>query len=390
MLNLLRKLFYAALLLAVLTVPASAQTTPGEASKQLPESFGEFRAQGLARQPSAGIFESVRREDFKVLSEAQRTYISPDGHNLEVYLVKTNSDSAAYALLTYVASSQYAPPYSAIKTGGVGTASVGGGEQISFFKGKTFVTVKTSDKQPSGAADLTNLARLLAEPLEAGENTIPVLVQHLPDPDKVQEGADYALSLSTLQTAAGRRPILDAVSFEGGAESVTAKYGDARVVIVEFTTPQYAEDNDARINERIKQLRESGQSLPSSYQRVGNYAVFVFDAPDETTTAQLASAVKYEKEVRWLGDNPHAQARAEQRYTNTMGNVILTTLKTTGVAILLCLGVGGLFGGAVFLYRRARTTANATYSDAGGMMRLNLEDANGAGSASRLIGKSQS
>ena len=232
----------------------------------------------------------------------------------------------------------------------------------------------------------TNGAKL--PPEKAGD--VPVLVMHLPDWEKkVGEGVGSAVSLPELQQAAGNRPALDAVSFEGGAEAVTAQYEGGRLVIVEFTTPQYAADNDARIGERIAQLRATGQPAPSAYKRVGNYSVFVFDAPDAASAEKLASAVKYEKDVRWLGRNPHAEEIATKAYTSTMGSVIITTLITTGLAILLCLGVGGAIGGAVFLYRRAQHTAQEIYSDAGGMLRLDLEDLNSPRPTTKLVGRAE-
>jgi hypothetical protein len=217
---------------------------------------------------------------------------------------------------------------------------------------------------------------------------VPAVVMHLPDwEQKVNEGAAYATGLPALEQAAGDRPALEAVSFEGGTEAATASYDTGRLVIVEFTTPQYAADNDAAINARIAQLRAAGQPVPSAYKRVGNYSVFVFDAPDAASAEKLVSQVKYEKDVRWLGRNPHAYEIATKAYTSTMGNVIITTLITTGLAILLCLGVGGAIGGAVFLYRRARHTAQEIYSDAGGMLRLDLEDLNAPRPATKLIGR---
>jgi hypothetical protein len=216
-----------------------------------------------------------------------------------------------------------------------------------------------------------------ASPQPEQASDFSLLVSHLPDwENKVKEGVGHAGSLPELQKAVGDRPALDAVSFDGGAEAVTAKYGDARLVIVEFTTPQFAADNDASINGRIAQLRATGQPVPSEYKRVGNYAVFVFDAPDAATADKLVSRVKYEKDVRWLGRNPHDYEIATKAYTQTMGSVIITTLITTGLAILLCLCVGGIVGGAIFLRRRAQHTAQEIYSDAGGMLRLNLEDLN--------------
>ena len=206
---------------------------------------------------------------------------------------------------------------------------------------------------------------------------IPIIVMHLPDWEKkVKEDAAYAASMSALQKAAGNQPALDAFDFDEGIEAATAKYAGGRLVIVEFPTPQHSVDADARINQRIAQLRAEGQPTPSAYKRIGNYSVFVFDAPDTASAEKLASEVKYEKDVRWLGRNPHAEEIATRHITSTMGNVIRTTLVTTGLAILLCLGVGGIVGGAVFLRRRSQQTAQEIYTDAGGMLRLNIEDLN--------------
>jgi hypothetical protein len=216
---------------------------------------------------------------------------------------------------------------------------------------------------------------------------VPVLVMHLPDWEKkINEGAVYAVDLPTLQKAAGDRPVLDAVTFDGAVEAATASYDGARLVIIEFPTPQHSVDADAAINERIAQLRAAGQPVPSSYKRIGNYSAFVFDASDTTAAESLISRVKYEKDVRWLGRNPHAYEIATRQYTSTMGGVIISTLITTGLAILLCLGVGGIIGGIVFLRRRSQHTAQEIYSDAGGMLQLNIEDLNTPRPTTKLLG----
>jgi hypothetical protein len=218
---------------------------------------------------------------------------------------------------------------------------------------------------------------------------LPVLVMHLPDWEKkVGEGYVYARSLPELQEAAGSQPALDAFDFDEGTEAVTANYGAGRLVIVEFPTPQHSVDADARINGRIAQLKAAGQPAPSFYKRVGNYSVFVFGA-DADAAEELASQVKYEKDVRWLGRNPREEEIATRAYTSTMGGVIIGALKTTGLAIMLCLGVGGAIGGLVFLHRRSQQAAQEVYTDAGGMVRLNIEDLNTPPAASNLLGRGQ-
>lgn len=237
------------------------------------------------------------------------------------------------------------------------------------------------------------LAQSQTESQEVGTDEsggIPILVMHLPDwQKKVGEEYGYATSLPALQKVAGNQPALDAFEFDSAVEAVTAKYEAGRLVVVEFPTPQHSVDADGAIKRRIEELKAAGQPVPSLYSRVGNYSVFVFDAPDFAAAEKLASQVKYEKDVRWLGRNPHAEEKAVRAYTSTMGNVILTTLVTTGFAILLCLGVGGLIGGAVFLHRRSRQAAEQVYTDAGGMVRLNIEDLNTPPATSNLLRRGQ-
>jgi hypothetical protein len=234
-------------------------------------------------------------------------------------------------------------------------------------------------------------AKAQAEAGGADESgAFPVLVMHLPDWEKkVNEGYVYARTKPALQKAAGGQPVLDAFDFDEGTEAVAAKYEGGRLVIVEFPTPQHAFDADAAVNRRMAELRAAGQPAPSSYKRVGNYSVFVFDAPDAAAAEKLISAVRYEKDVRWLGRNPHAEEIAVRAYTSTMGGVILTTLITTGLAILLCLGIGGAVGAVVFFHRRARNAAQEIYTDAGGMVRLNIEDLNTPPQTTNLLGRGE-
>lgn len=233
------------------------------------------------------------------------------------------------------------------------------------------------------------LAQSQPEGQESGpveSNGLPVLVMHLPDWErKVGEDYAYTTSPAALQKAAGNQPALDAFEFDSAVEAVTAKYEAGRLVIVEFPTPQHSVEADAAIKQRVEELKAAGKPVPSLYSRVGNYSVFVFDAPDFAAAERLASQVKYEKDVRWLGHNPHAEEIITRAYTTKMGGVILTTLITTGLAILLCLGVGGAIGGIVFLHRRSQQAAQEVYTDAGGMVRLNIEDLNTPPATSNLL-----
>ena len=94
--------------------------------------------------------------------------------------------------------------------------------------------------------------------------------------------------------------------------------------------------------------------------------------------------MKYEQVVSWLGENPNILKEAQKRYVDTTLGVLVTVLKASGYALITCLGMGGLIGGLLFSYRRSQQKAEA-YSDAGGMLRLNLDELTAETDPSRLL-----
>jgi hypothetical protein len=258
-----------------------------------------------------------------------------------------------------------------------------------FYKGAVFVSI-TGGSNHGDENSTHTFARDFAGTLEDIQNEIPVLVKHLPDWEAAQDRARYAVSSRTLQEVVGRQTVLSAVSFDEGTEAVAADYGASRLVIVEYATPQIAESNDARINQGIEDLRATRNSalgsIPSVYRRVGNYSVFVWNAPDETAALQLVDAVKYEQKIQWLGQNPFAFEEAEKQYTQKAVSLILGIAKAIGFFVALCLGAGGIVGGIAFLHRRSQQRAAAeSYSDAGGMLRLNLDERTTETDPARLL-----
>jgi hypothetical protein len=191
-------------------------------------------------------------------------------------------------------------------------------------------------------------------------------------------------SFADLNALGLQQGVLTAINSNGNADAALASYGPSKVLIVEFNTPQLAKDNDERIIARIHELWKLGEAAPVAYRRVGNYSVFVFDAPDEQSAKALIDQVKYEQVVQWLGTNPNILKRAQEEYVNTTLGVLVAVLKASGYALLACLGIGGLAGALLFTRRRAQQT-EAAYSDAGGMLRLNLDELTPQTNPSRLL-----
>ena len=215
------------------------------------------------------------------------------------------------------------------------------------------------------------------------EDETPVLIKHLPNWEMAAKNARYILTLEELKRTVANQSIVESVSFEGGTEAVAANYSQGQLVIVEFSTPQFSVENDQRITAKIQELKSQTQPVPTAYRRIGNYSVFVFNGSDEASANQLIDQVRYEKVVQWLGDDPHMADRLQRYFTQTSAGVLIAVLKSSGLSVLACLAIGGVFG--FLLFRQRRAQAAAVFSDAGGSIRLNLDELTKTSDPSRLL-----
>jgi hypothetical protein len=382
--------FRTCLLLVLLSLlsfaAASAQNFPTEpATKFLPNKLGEFRGAGPVESATKDLVPGVQRSG--VSSLAKRSYVS-DGAAFSVVLITTGSDSGAYSVLSE--ARRLGETKARTGDADLGTSGFslwdGTHNNLFFFKGRVFVSVREEGKS-RGLKPLTDFAKTLAETLDRGEGDIPVLVKHLPNWQEARRLALYVVSIKTLKEQFGDQSVFSVVDFVGGAEAVTANYGNAKLVIVEFNTPQLATDNDQRITAKLPELRSQGQPAPTAYRRVGNYSVFVFDAPSQEAANQLIDQVKYEQMVQWLGENPYRYERALREFSQTTLGVFVNVVKGSGLALISCLLVGGLFGGLLFVRRRAQQREAEAYSDAGAMLRLNLDELTPEMDPGRLLGR---
>lgn len=197
---------------------------------------------------------------------------------------------------------------------------------------------------------------------------VPVLIKHLPEWETVRDRATLANSVDELKSALGDRAILDAVEFPGGTEAVTVQYEAGKLLMVEYATPQASIDADAAITSKLAAINDA----LTVYRRIGNYNAFVFDATNQTAANALLDQIKYEKTVHWLGKNPYIIS-AERAFVIGTADLFLSTL------LVIVIGIGfsvlcGLILGFVFFNIREHKRANMpTFSDAGGMTRLNLD-----------------
>ncbi len=307
--------------------------------------------------------------------ESERAeYIAANGERFAVEHIQLPTEGEAYQLLTFIAAHARSEN-SGVELGApAGTAGFITTPRLVFIKGKELVTIESLRSGSDTTVSLAALAKSLSEGIEPGEGDIPALIKHLPNPEQAQKTALFHSSFDTLDLFRLQQPVLTALKADGNADAAFVEFDSGKVRLVEFHTPQLATENDQRIIARIQELWKLGQPAPTAYRRVGNYSVFVFDAPDEQTAKQLIGQVKYEQVVSWLGENPNILREAQERYVNTTLGVLVTVLKASGYALVGCLGIGGLIGALLFTYRRSQQKNVTAYSDAGGMMRLNLDE----------------
>jgi len=384
-----KTIWWAAALSLLLFVLVAGQDLPTDpAAKLLPDKLGDFSAAATINAPKNTLEPQLQR--FGFTSAATRTYVSKEGQRLSVTLTTMTSDSAAYAVLTQVR--KHAETISTttkaqgmdLGTTGFSFADGDLNNFVAFFKGRVFVVARSESKSPE-IQRLTSLARSLSDNLDKGAGEIPVLVKHLPGWQ--QADVLYAVDNTTLKKMFSNQTVLDVVSFDGGAEAASAEYGPQKLVVIEFNTASLATDNDQRIKAKLQELSTQGQPVPTAYRRVGNYSVFVFDAPSPEAANQLIDQVKYQQVVQWLGPNPFSYEKATREFTETTLGVLVSVVQTSGLALVGCLAVGGLFGALLFRSRRAQQRSREAYADSDAMIRLNLDELTTENDPARLLGR---
>lgn len=370
----------------------SAQAKPSaeELARLLPRELGSFRLRGPIRHAEILAQGGVATDHAGLpgFAGGEAEYVSTEGGRFLVELIRVPRDSDAYSLLTLFAQSlrDAGQPSDAKITNEVGTASVTAAGRIALFKGTTFVKISNIENPTTDSDKLITLARLFADRLERGEGDTPVLVKHVPQWEQVQHSALYLAGFRSLKGVVPSQPVLEVVSSEGDADAVITNHGNSRFLLIEFNTPQLAGDNDRSILAKIQELRSQGQPLPSAYRRVGNYSVFVFNAATEQAANELIDQVRYEQMVQWLGDNPYRLEKLQRDYYETTAGVFVAVVKASGLSIVFCLAIGGLFGAILFSRRRAQQATTDAFSDAGGMLRLNLDEMTPQNDPARLVG----
>jgi hypothetical protein len=220
---------------------------------------------------------------------------------------------------------------------------------------------------------------------EAGQ--FPFLPSHLPEQDKIADSEKYIAGPATLSKLKIFDDLRNLVSFDGGVEAITADYrnGDGRMslIIIEYHTPQSASDGYARIESYFNSLPQQ-EKEKRMLKRVGNYVVEAVNIRDRTSAQSIVGQIKYEAKIYWAGRKlsdipmefrpPDPVVIEEARRTI---QVLLRSFYWIGAMLLSAILLGITAGCSLFYwnrYRRRKLGLDNLFSDAGGTLRLNLDD----------------
>lgn len=206
------------------------------------------------------------------------------------------------------------------------------------------------------------------------DDGIPVLIKHLPDWENARNSAAYIRNANELRTALGEHQIFNSIDFVAGTEAVTAPYPQGKLLIVEYSTPQASVDTDVKVKQIVGENGENQESAGVFYRRIGNYNVFLFEGESESDANALFEQIKYEKVVQWLGEDPNLFKKAERAIVMGTTDVILSTATAIVLGLLFALFTGIVVGLVYFRIREQRRSGMKEFSDAGGMIRLNLDE----------------
>ena len=340
---------------------------------QLPPALAgtSWRAEGSTRTLSSEQFSIVHGSDvfleYGLQQLTSRTYLN--GHSsLTVEVFEMRYPTGAYGLYTFNRGS--VPKY-----------------RHEFVAGSYLISL-AADKGNNAtevSADAVGAVKQLFASTETAD--LPLLVSHLPAQDRIPDSEKYLQGSVALGQLDGFSDLRELVDFTGGVEVATAGYrngdGAMKLIIIEYHTPQSATAGYEAIMNHFNGLPEP-EKAQRLVKRVGNYVIEAVDIRDTSGAQAIVGKIKYTAKVYWEGRRfrsiplqfrpPDPAALEEAAETAT---VLLRAFYGIGLLLVGSIILGIFTGWSVFYWRRQRRRRlgmDDFFSDAGGTIRLNLDD----------------
>jgi len=349
--------------------PKQFQSTKESAKELLPDRLGDrWRALGPARILDARSLLSLPDADVQGEYGLQRVIsrvYADDKIRASVDVFELNFISNAYGLFTFNRGNLPA-------------------NSREFYRG--CYVVRVSPPTPD-----ENFAQQIFEAIKPNltgrEGQLSSLPLHLPEQDKIAESEKYIIGPAALTKLKNFSELKDVIKFDAGVEAATADYrsggGQMSLIIVEYHTPQLASDGHTQIQAHFNTLPQIEKDR-RIFKRIGNYVVAAVNIQDMPAAQNIVGQIKYQTKVYWAGRKlsdipleyrPPDPVEIEEA-TRTV-QILLRSFYWMGAMLLSALLLGLGAGASLFYwkrYRRRKLGLDDLFSDAGGSVRLNLDD----------------
>ncbi|MCS6804218.1 MAG: DUF6599 family protein [Acidobacteriota bacterium] len=347
-------------------------------ARLLPARLGQWQLNGSVLPLSHAAFVSSHPERGQLLGEyglrdvAIADYQRADGRSVRVEIFRLIHFVAAYGAYSLERSIQAQPI-------NIGTEGAVESNRLSFFKGEYYVCL-TARSDAIDSATLIELARRLDERIAPRHSEIPILMQHIPSESLLPGTQRFIAGPLALNRLLGPQEPYD--PFMLASEAVEAALAEYQVggvqsplLIVEYHTPQLAAAAYPQVQRAIEALPEAERSR-RLLKREGNYIIVAFNVNDRQAMQAIVDQVDYTPTIHWLKKSPLEMLRELQPDPEQISliDTYLAAFAFIGLSLLVTITGGVLLGTAIFFWRRWRRRNWEGFTDAGGMMRLNLDN----------------
>ncbi|MBI4467720.1 MAG: hypothetical protein HY650_00180 [Acidobacteria bacterium] len=335
---------------------------------------GEARLQPPVSAIRPSMFESYDPERAGMLKEYDvreillADYRLPGGEAIRAELLQAANFASSYGLYSLDR------PEAAVSAG-LGGASYETPHSIGLWQGEYYfrATCESGVADPHRSRSLRAIAATISRRLAVGPYELPPVIRALPESGLVGGSQRFVVGPLGLARFKGFDNPGDPWRLAGeGSEAAIGEYGEgpSHLMVAEYHTPQLASDAYARVSEHLKTLPESERNR-RMFEREGNYLIGAFNVEDRAAMQGIIDQIRYRKIVQWL--KPELPAPRLDDGSASAIRYYLTAFLFMGLALLVTIGAGILVGATLFLYRRRRLGAMPGFTDAGGMLRLNLD-----------------
>lgn len=264
------------------------------------------------------------------------------------------------------------------ESAGAGGASWLTSQAAGMWQGEYYLRAQmnSASQRTDGSKALTAMAAMVSRRLVVRPFELPWVIRALPQAGMVEGTQRFVSGPQSLARFGGYDNPNDLWLLAGeGSEAAIADYRAGtdviHLMVAEYHTPQLAHDAYQRVRAYLDML-PAAERARRILEREGNYIIGAFEVSDRGRMQELVDQIRYQKIVKWLKPDPPISLQVDP-------NVIairyyLTAFLFTGLVLLLTIAAGALVGGSLFLYRRRKLRMLPGFTDAGGMMRLNLDN----------------